>query len=109
MNLPSEQGNPKPQETIKLPIEKAIKEIETEQSKSSEKQEFSMIPIYNEKMKMSEYLDEGYLLITMKGQFSKNLIDLQNQKLLKLLQSEKRQERITEKAISINIAKSMKN
>ena len=98
LNLPSEKGNHKPQETIKTPIEKAIDEIETEHSKMYENQEFSILPVYDQKMKISEYLDEGYLKISLKGTFATDFIDQNNKKEQKIIQSEKRKEKIVEKS-----------
>ncbi len=107
--LPGEKGNPKPQETIKIPIEKAICEIETEHSKIYRNQEFSMLTVYDEKMKISEYLDEGYLKISMKGAFAADFIAWNSQKEQKTIQTEKRKARIAEKALAINTAKNIEN
>ena len=102
--LPSEKGNPKPQETIRTPIEKAICEIETEHSRMYGNQEFSMLSVYDEKMKISEYLDEGYLKIYMKGAFATDFISLHHQKRQKIMQAQKQKTRITEKAVSLTKA-----
>ena len=67
LNLPGEKDNPKPQETIRKPIEKAIEEIETEHSKMYGTQDFSILPVYDEEMRIGEYLDEGYLQINLNG------------------------------------------
>ena len=72
-------------------------------------QESSMLPVYDEKMKISEYLDEGYLKISLKGTFATDFIEQNNKKQQKNIQSEKRKARILEKVISISAAKAMEN
>lgn len=68
-----------------------------------------MLPVYDEKMKIAEYLDEGYLKISLKGTFATDFIEQNNKKEQKNIQSEKRKARILEKVISISAAKAMEN
>ena len=72
-------------------------------------QDFSILPVYDEEMRIGEYLDEGYLQISLNGKFATDFVDWNSQKEQKIIDSEKRKERILEKAVSINTAKAMEN
>ena len=105
LKLPSEVCNPKPQQFIKTPIEEAIEEIENEHMKMYNNMDFSLEPVYDENSNITEYLNNGYLKITLHGSFAEPfIIQCQEQK-KKIQQSEQKTARIEEKVAAIRKSK----
>lgn len=109
LQLPSEIDNGNPYRTIKQPIEEAIEELETEHSLLYGNTEFSLLPVYDEAASIKDYLDNGYLRVGLTGAFAKNYIDISKDTAKQKEQAEKRQARITEKAVAIKTAKAIED
>lgn len=109
LQLPSEIGNTRPQQTIKQPIEDAIEELETEHSNLYGNTEFSLLPVYDEAASIKDYLDNGYLRVGLTGAFAQTYIEISKDTAKKIEQAEKRQARITEKAVAIKTAKAIED
>lgn len=107
LQLPSEIGNNNPDRTIKQPIEEAIEQIEDGHSGLYGNVEFSLLPVYDETATISEYLENGYLKVELKGAFAKTFIVISKDTAKQIEAAQKRQARITEKAIAINTAKKL--
>jgi len=107
LQLPSEIGCRKPQQFIRQPIEDAIEQIETEHSALYNNQEFSLLPVYDDLSNISEFLDNGYLKVSLTGDFSKNFIAISHDATKLQERNEKRRERITERALAMHEAKKM--
>lgn len=107
LQLPSEIGNNNPDRTIKQPIEEAIEQIEDGHSGLYGNMEFSLLPVYDETATISEYLENGYLKVDLKGAFAETFIAISKDTAKQIEAAQKRQARITEKAIAINTAKKL--
>lgn len=107
LQLPSEIGNNNPDRTIKQPIEEAIEQIEGGHSGLYGNMEFSLLPVYDETATISEYLENGYLKVELKGAFAETFIAISKDTAKQIEAAQKRQARITEKAIAINTAKKL--
>ena len=103
LQLPSEVNNKDPGRTIKQPIDDAIEEIETEHSRFYGNTEFSLLPVCDDKAPTKDYLDNGYLKVGLSGEFSRTFIDISKTKKKKIEASQKRKERIEEKAIAMKM------
>ena len=86
LDLPSEIDNKDPQKTIRQPIEEAIAAIE--QQLAAEEPELAIVPVYDDRANIREYLENGYLRIELKGSYADYFIE----------QSENRQKQIEKKA-----------
>lgn len=107
LQLPSEIGNNNPDRTIKQPIEEAIEQIEDGHSRLYGNMEFSLLPVYDETATISEYLENGYLKVDLKGAFAETFIAISKDTAKQIEAAQKRQARITEKSIAINTAKKL--
>lgn len=107
LQLPSEIGNNNPDRTIKQPIENAIEELEEEHSKLYGNTEFSLFPVCDDTAPIAEYLDNGYLKVGLTGAFAEAFIAISKDTAKQIEAAQKRQARITEKAIAINAAKKL--
>ena len=86
LDLPSEIDNKDPQKTIRQPIEEAIAAIE--QHLVAEEPELAIVPVYDDRANIRDYLENGYLRIELKGSYAGYFIE----------QSENRQKQIEKKA-----------
>lgn len=109
LQLPSEIDNGNPYRTIKQPIEEAIEELETEHSLLYGNTEFSLLPVYDEAASIKDYLDNGYLKVGLTGAFAQTYIEISKDTAKQIEQAEKRQARITEKAVAIKTAKAIED
>ena len=109
LQLPSEIDNGNPYRTIKQPIEEAIEELETEHSLLYGNTEFSLLPVYDEAASIKDYLDNGYLRVGLTGAFAQTYIKISKDTAKQIEQAEKRQARITEKAVAIKTAKAIED
>lgn len=107
LNLPSEVGNREPAKTIKQPIEEAIEEIETAHSKIYNNTEFALLPVYDDLAPIADFLDKGYLKVTLSGDFSKMFIELSNKQSKQIETAAKRKDAIIDKAKAMAISKKM--
>lgn len=107
LQLPSEIDNGNPYRTIKQPIEEAIEELETEHSLLYGNTEFSLLPVCDDTAPISDYLDNGYLKVTLAGAFAENYIAISKDTAKQIETAQKRRDRIAEKAIAINTAKKL--
>lgn len=107
LQLPSEVGNNNPDRTIKQPIEEAIEQIEDEHSGLYGNEDFSLLPVYDEYAPIANFLDNGYLRVELKGSFAETFIAISEDTAKQIEAAQKRQARITEKAIAINTAKKL--
>lgn len=107
LQLPSEVGLNNPQRDIKQPIEDAIEALETEHSKLYHNTEFSLLPVCDDTAPIADYLDNGYLKVTLAGAFAENYIAISKDTAKQIEQARKQQARITEKAVAIKTAKAL--
>lgn len=107
LQLPNEVGSPNPQRDIKQPIEDAIEELETEHSELYGNTEFSLLPVYDEYAPIASFLDNGYLKVGLTGSFAETFIAISKGTAKQIEAAQKRQARITEKAVAINTAKNL--
>ena len=108
LQLPSEVGNSNPYRTIKQPIDKAIEDLETEHCKHYGTSEFSLFPECDDTASIVDYLDNGYLKVGLTGNFAETFIAISKDTNKQIETAQKRQARITDKAVAINIAKKLK-
>lgn len=107
LQLPSEVGLNNPQRDIKQPIEDAIEALETEHSKLYHNTEFRLLPVYDEAASVKDFLDNGYLEVTLTGAFAETYIEISKDTAKQIEAAQKRQARITEKAVAIKTAKAL--
>lgn len=105
LQLPNEKGLNNPQRDIKQPIEDAIEQLETEHSQYYGNMEFSLLPVYDDTASIADYLDNGYLQVSLKGAFAQTFIEISKDTAKQIETSQKRTARITEKALALNMAK----
>lgn len=109
LQLPSEKGCPNPQRDIKEVIETAIVQLEDEHSKAYGNMEFSLLPVYDDYAPITEFLDNGYLKVTLSGEFAKTFIAISKDTEKQIAEARKKQERIQEKAIIKKLEKAEAN
>lgn len=107
LQLPNEVGSPNPQRDIKQPIENAIEELETKHSKLYGNTEFSLLPVCDDTAPIADYLNNGYLKVGLTGSFAETFIAISKDTAKQIETAQKRQARITEKAVAINTAKKL--
>ena len=107
LQLPSEVGNNNPDRTIKQPIEEAIEQIEDGHSGLYGNEDFRLLPVYDEYAPIASFLDNGYLRVELKGSFAETFIAISKDTAKQIEAAQKRQARITEKAVAINTAKKL--
>lgn len=107
LQLPSEIDNGNPYRTIKEPIEDAIEQIEEGHHQLYNNMEFSLLPVYDENASIADYLDNGYLKVGLSGNFAETFIEISKETAKQIETAQKRQARITEKAVAINTAKKL--
>lgn len=105
LQLPSEVGNSNPYRTIKQPIDEALEQLETEHSNLYGNTEFALLPVFDEAAPIAEYLDNGYLKISLTGAFADTFIEISKDTAKQIETAQKRQAKITDKAIAANLAK----
>lgn len=102
LHLPSEDGNGNTFRTIKEPLEKAISEIEEENTKTDNDLQLTLTPFpsleASSRIPIKEFLDKGYLRVEISGDYAKAYEELSERQAKKIKQTAKRKERITEKA-----------
>lgn len=109
LQLPNEKGSPNPQRDIKDVIETAIVQLEDEHSKTYGNMEFSLLPVYDDEAPITEFLDNGYLKVSLSGEFAKAFIDISKNTKKQIANARKRQERIQEIAIAKKIENAKEN
>ena len=107
LQLPSENSTKNPQRDIKDPIDEAIEQIETGHSGLYGNMEFSLLPVYDDYATISDYLENGYLKVGLSGAFAETFIAISKETAKRIETAQKRQARITEKAIAANMAKKL--
>jgi hypothetical protein len=107
LQLPSEKGLNNPQRDIKDKIEEAITQIEDEHNNTYGNIGFKLLPDYDEGATIGEYLDNGYLKVSLEGEFAKMFIQISLYTKKQIKQAEQRKARIAEKAIAIKTAQGM--
>lgn len=107
LQLPSEINNGNPYRTIKQPIDEAIEQLETEHSLLYGNMEFALLPVCDEDASIKDYLDNGYLKVSLTGEFARTFIEISQDTAKQIEQAQKRQARITEKAVAIKTAKAL--
>lgn len=103
LQLPQESVNPA--RDIKKPIEDAIAEI----MRYSHKTEFFIELVVDNNAPIAAYLANGYIKVSLKGRYAEKFIELSKNKTKQIHTAQKRRETITEKAIAINIAKTLES
>ena len=109
LQLPSEVMNENPYKTIKKPIEDALEEIEKGHNCYYGGQEFGLLPVADDNAPIKEYLDKGYLKVTLSGSFAASFLAISEGTKKQIEQSNQRKARIEEKAIAMKTAQNMKD
>ena len=107
LQLPNEKGLNNPQRDIKQPIEDSIEQIENLHSITYNNMEFSLLPVCDDTAPIADYLDNGYLKVSLTGAFAETFIAISKDTAKQIETAQKRQACITEKAVAINTAKKM--
>lgn len=107
LQLPSEKGLNNPLRDIREPIENAIEQIEIEHSGLYHNTEFALLPVYDDAAPIADYLDNGYLKVSLSGAFATAFIAISKETAKQIETAQKRRDRIAEKAIAINTAKKL--
>lgn len=107
LKLPSEIGNREPTRSIKQPIEDVIQEIEEAHGQQYGSCGLSLLPVYNEDGTILDFLNNGYLKVTLDGIFASNFIEQKQKKEQKRLQSQQHQKSIDEKVAAIKKVKAI--
>lgn len=107
LQLPSEKGNNNPDRTIRQPIEDALEQIEEAHSNYYGNMEFSLLPVYDEGWTITQYLENGYLQVSLSGGFASPFKEISMDTAKRIEAGRKRKDRIAEKAAVINLAKKM--
>ena len=107
LNLPSEKTTKNPKRDIQDAIENAIVEIETAHFNQYKNMDLQLLPCYDEDASIKEYLDNGYLKVTLAGDFADYFIHLNENAVKRIEQAKKRQAKIAEKAMATNMAKAL--
>lgn len=102
LHLPDKSNNP--QRDIRQPIEDAITEIEDHHKDVYGNTEFSLLPVYDIETNINDFLDRGYLQVTLTGEFAKTFIAISRKTTKRIEAAQKRKDSITEKAIAIKQA-----
>lgn len=100
LQLPSEVENDNPNRTIKQPIDDAIEQIELAHSKDYGNTYLSLVPVCNENDTIKEYLDNGYLKVSLSGAFISHFIEISKKKSYQIEQVQKRKKKSKEKKTS---------
>lgn len=108
LNLPSETGNREPQKTIKQPIEEAIEEIESAHSTYYNNTDFSLYPVYDNNAHIKHFLDNGYLKVTLNGEFAKPFTKISQKQSKQIETALKRKNAIIDRAKNTAIAEKEK-
>ena len=66
-----------------------------------------MLLVEDSNAPIKDYLDKGYLKVSLKGDYAKRFIEISRKKADKIEAAEKRREKIADKARAINLAKQM--
>lgn len=112
LNLPNEDTIRNTKRDIKDAIESAIEAIEERYAHyappllEGEEPSFSLLPLGDYDAPIKEYLDDGRLKVSLKGDYAQRFIEISERTAAKLEAARKRQERIEDRARSINLAKS---
>ena len=107
LQLPNEKGASNPLRDIKEPIEKAIEQLETEHKATYNNMDFGLLPIADDSAPIAEYLDNGYLKVSLTGSFATRFIELSKDTAQRIARAEKRKEKIIEKAMIQATAKNI--
>lgn len=111
MHLPSEKGLNNPQRDIKDVIEDAIAEIEEAHREYYKNRNFSLLIMGLDqeagKIPISKYLDDGYLQVTLRGEFASSALTLVRRTQQKIDAAQERQNRIVDQAKAMSLAKKM--
>ena len=105
LQLPSENNNKNPDRTIRQPIEDAIEEIETMHSDYYGNQDFALLPVYDDAASITDYLNNGYLKVSLTGAFADPFIAHSKKTTKQIEAAKKRQERIVDGIIIQNAIK----
>ena len=89
LQLPDPSTARNPQRDIKEVIENAITEIETEHNTTYGNKELSFALVYSEQAGISEYLDNGYLKVSLSGTFAEFFIEQSHTRESKIEREEK--------------------
>ena len=88
LNLPDERYNKNPGRDIKDEIDKAIEQIEEKYSESAHPgslPELSLFPVVDPNAPIGQYLDEGKLKVTLRGEYARPILNL-NDKITKSIE-----------------------
>lgn len=105
LELPNEADTKEPTKHIRQPIEDAVAAIEEQLAAAGTAQELTITPVFDVRGNIREYLDNGYLRISLKGMYAEPFIEGSTKQQKAIEKCQKRQEAIVDKAIAAKIAK----
>ena len=109
LKLPNPKTAQNPQRDIKEVIDNSISEIENEHHQMYNNADLRFELIYDENARIADYLDNGYLKVSLKGIFAESFINQNQSKERQIEREEQKQTRIEEKTKAIKKAKSTEN
>lgn len=104
LGLPDETEAKNPHREIKRRIEEAIEAIE---EKLATDGEMKITPYCEDRASITEYLNNGYLKVELSGDYAKTFLEIADTKTKKIEASKKKKENRLEKALTMNLAKSL--
>ena len=107
LELPSEIDNKDPQRTIRQPIEEAIQSIEDQLAAAGDSDKLVITPVYDDRANIREYLDKGYLKISLNGSYAESFIEQSAKRSKEIEKKQQRQQAIVDKAVAIKMSKAM--
>ena len=107
LQLPSEKGLNNPQRDIKKAIKLAVEEVANEHSKAFGDTGLLLQLEYNDKAPISEYLDNGYLKVTLNGTFASPFIEISKGTEKQIEEAKQKKDRIQENAMAKALAKKL--
>lgn len=108
LNLPNETNTKNPKRDIKDEIERAIEQIEekereyakdhSRQLKPGETPDFSLYPDADPDAPIKKYLDEGKLVVSLKGKYASTFHEIEKHTVERIDRNQKRQQKIEDEA-----------
>lgn len=91
--LPSEKQTKNPQRDIKDVIDSVLEEIEEQHRATFNNTDLALLPCFDENAPITDYLDNGYLQVTLKGDHAKPFIEMSDKTAKKIEAAQKRHEK----------------
>lgn len=96
--LPDEKESKNPTRDIRAPIDEALEQIETLHSLYYNNTELSLLVVGDDITNISDFLNNGYLKVELKGAFASPFIDLSKKTKKRIEKNQQQQDKVKEKA-----------